>query len=331
MRRILMISLLLIAAVTSAATAEKTASKTETTAVSKPAPKADARPDAKPDAKHESRAGATAAPEKKTAATAPKPEAKAAATPKAKPDAKSEPKADAKKASSSSSEHDTASSAAKAPQHASNGGKHPRRHSSKHAAKLDRRAPKDVLPDLTHERVDYWVSAFSTIHDYHEKIAKGFARKAKYQDYIQRELRRRGMPQNLIYLAMEESAFNPEARSGAKAVGIWQLTPDTARLYGLKVNKKVDERKQVKKETDAALRFLLHLHERFGCWYLAAAAYNTGAHRVARIMRKNLGRIEGRDRDYYRIWDKLPGETRDYVPAIIALNRIGKNPSKYGF
>lgn len=189
----------------------------------------------------------------------------------------------------------------------------------------------DVLPDLAHERVDYWVAAFSKVHDYHVKIAEGFVRKAKYQNYLERELRKRGMPQNLIYLAMEESAFNPEARSDAKAVGIWQLTADTARLYGLKVSKKVDERTKLEKETDAALHFLSHLHRRFGCWYLAAAAYNTGEHRLARIMHHALGREAGTDRDYYRIWDDLPGETRDYVPAIIALKRIGRNPKKYGF
>lgn len=189
----------------------------------------------------------------------------------------------------------------------------------------------DVLPDLAHERVDYWVAAFSKVHDYHVKIAEGFVRKAKYQNYLERELRKRGMPQNLIYLAMEESAFNPEARSDAKAVGIWQLTADTARLYGLKVSKKVDERRKIEKETDAALHFLSHLHRRFGCWYLAAAAYNTGEHRLSRIMHDSLGRESGTDRDYYRIWNDLPGETRDYVPAIIALKRIGRNPKKYGF
>jgi membrane-bound lytic murein transglycosylase D len=97
------------------------------------------------------------------------------------------------------------------------------------------------------------------------------------------------------------------------------------------VNKKVDERQNVEKETDAALRFLSHLYDRFGCWYLAAAAYNSGENRVARIMHKRFGRESGTDRDYYRIWDKLPGETRDFVPAIIALKRIGRNRAKYGF
>lgn len=192
-------------------------------------------------------------------------------------------------------------------------------------------AAADVLPDIAHERVDYWVAEFSKDHDYHKKIAEGFVRKAKYQDMIERKLRQKGMPQNLIYLAFEESAFNPEARSDQKAVGLWQLEAATARLYGLKVNKKIDERKVIEKETDAALRFLNHLHRRFGSWYLAAAAYNGGENRVARLMRKHFGHESGRDRDYYKIWDDLPGETRDFVPAIIALKRIGKDPAKYGF
>lgn len=198
-------------------------------------------------------------------------------------------------------------------------------------AKKDKPSPSDVFPDLQHERVDYWVAEFSKDHNYHKKIAAGFERKAKYQDLLERKLRKKGLPQNLIYLAFEESAFNCEARSREKANGIWQLTAATARLYGLKVNKKVDERMKVEKETDAALRFLNHLHNRFGSWYLAAAAYDAGENRVARLMRHHFKREHGRDRDYYRIWDDLPGETRDYVPAIVALKRIGQNPSKYGF
>lgn len=190
---------------------------------------------------------------------------------------------------------------------------------------------RDVLPDLAHERVDYWVDEFSSDDDYHKKIAEGFVRKARYQAMIERKLRQRGMPQNLIYLAFEESAFNNVACSREKAMGLWQLTPATARLYGLKVNRKKDERRSPEKETDAALDLLEHLHKRFGCWYLAAAAYDSGENRVARIMKKTFGREKGRDRDYYRIWTKLPSETRDYVPAILALKRIGTHPSKYGF
>jgi len=191
--------------------------------------------------------------------------------------------------------------------------------------------PRNVFPALKHERVDYWVAEFSSDKDYHKKIADGFGRKARYQEMLERKLRKRGMPQNLIYLAFEESAFNPAARSGQHAVGIWQLMPATAKLYGLKVSKKTDERLKVEKETDAALRFLDHLYHYFGSWYLAAAAYNAGQHKIARTMHKKFGRHTGTDRDYYRIWDDLPPQTRDYVPAILALETIGKNPKKYGF
>ena len=190
---------------------------------------------------------------------------------------------------------------------------------------------RDVLPDLKHERVDYWVDQFSHTPEYRKKIAAGFERKPHVQKLITSRLRARGLPQNLIYLAFEESAFDREAHSAEEAVGVWQLTKATAHLYGLRVNKKVDERKNLEKETEAALDFLEHLYKRFGCWYLAAAAYNSGENRVARIMHKRFGRESGTDRDYYRIWDKLPGETRDFVPAIIALKRIGRNRAKYGF
>ena len=86
---------------------------------------------------------------------------------------------------------------------------------------------RDVFPESKHERIDYWVAEFRTDKDYHKKIAEGFERKAKYQEMLERKLRKRGMPQNLIYLAFEESAFNPVARSGQRAVGIWQLMPAT--------------------------------------------------------------------------------------------------------
>ena len=191
--------------------------------------------------------------------------------------------------------------------------------------------PRDVLPDVQHERVDYWVDQFSHTPDYREKVAAAFERTPHVEKLITSKLRDRGLPQNLIYLAMEESALNPKAHSKEAAVGVWQLTRATAKLYGLRVDKKVDERLNLEKETDAAVRFLDHLYDRFGCWYLAAAAYNAGENRVARIMNDAMGRESGRDRDYYRIWKKLPAETRDFVPAIVALKRIGRNRAKYGF
>jgi membrane-bound lytic murein transglycosylase D len=139
------------------------------------------------------------------------------------------------------------------------------------------------------------------------------------------------MPEDLLYLAMAESSFNPQAHSTAAALGIWQLVPGTARQYGLRVDDTVDERRDAEKSTDAAIKYLTYLHNRFGSWYLAAAAYNAGPNRVSGIMRQATGAEAGRDADYYRIWDLLPGETRDYVPATIALMRLGKDRARYGF
>jgi membrane-bound lytic murein transglycosylase D len=190
--------------------------------------------------------------------------------------------------------------------------------------------PRDVLADLPHERVDYWVQRFGS-GDKHAEIAEAFARKPQYEAMIAEALRRKGMPQELVYLAMSESGFNVQADSTAEAVGIWQLIPDTARRYGLKVDDTVDERRDPQKSTDAALSYLAYLYNRFGSWYLAAAAYNTGENRVARIMTEATGFEHGTDADYYRIWDQLPGETRDFIPAMVALARLGKDPARYGF
>ena len=188
------------------------------------------------------------------------------------------------------------------------------------AATADQRA---VLPDLPHERVDQWVERF-TKGDKRAEIDEAFERKPAVETMIAEKLRRRGLPQELIYLAMAESGLNPKAHSRDEAIGIWQLIPDTARRYGLKVDDQVDERRDAEKATDAALSYLSYLYNRFGSWYLAAAAYNSGENRVARIMSEATGAESGTDADYYKIMDKLPGETRDYVPAMIALSRIGK-------
>jgi membrane-bound lytic murein transglycosylase D len=189
---------------------------------------------------------------------------------------------------------------------------------------------RDVLADLSHPRVDYWVERFSR-GDKRDEIAAAFARKPQVEPMIAEKLRVRAMPPELLYLAMAESGFNPEAHSAAEARGIWQLVPDTARRYGLRVDETVDERRDAEKSTDAALSYLSALYNRFGSWYLAAAAYNTGENRVGRIMTEATGSERGTDADYYRIWDQLPGETRDFVPAMVALARLGREPARYGF
>lgn len=190
-------------------------------------------------------------------------------------------------------------------------------------------APRDVLVQLPHERVDYHLDRFQ--NEKRAEFASYLERKGEYETMIREKLRRRGMPEDLLYLAMIESGFNPEARSLAEARGIWQLVADTARRYGLRVDETVDERLDPEKSTDAALSYLSYLYNRFGSWYLAVAAYNTGENRVGRIMTEATGSERGTDADYYRIWDQLPGETRDFVPVLVAAAKIGNDPSRYGF
>ena len=186
------------------------------------------------------------------------------------------------------------------------------------------------LPNLDNGRVDMWVKIFST-GKHQPRFAMWLERKSKYEPMIAEKLAKRDMPQDLIYLAMIESGFNPKARSRAQAGGLWQFISETGQRYGLTVNKRVDERNDPAKATDAALAYLSDLYDRFGSWYLAAAAYNTGENRVGRIMRTVTGKERGTDADYYRISSRLPRETRDYVPMMIAAARIAKEPAKYGF
>jgi membrane-bound lytic murein transglycosylase D len=185
------------------------------------------------------------------------------------------------------------------------------------------------LANINSARVDYWIDRFQS--DKRSDFEIYLQRKGRYEDMIRARLRARGMPEDLLYLAMIESGFHPDIRSRAGAVGIWQFIAETGRRYGLRITRSVDERRDPVKSTDAALSYLQKLYNRFGSWYLAAAAYNTGENRVGRVMREEFGRERGSDLDYYRIWDRLPSETRDYVPLMIAAGRISKSPHKYGF
>src|SRR5690606_5862210 len=164
------------------------------------------------------------------------------------------------------------------------------------------------------------------------EFAGFLARSGRYQPMISQKLAERGMPQDLLYLAMIESGFRTEATSHAAAVGLWQFIPETGQRYGLDFNRAVDERRDPERATEAALDYLGELHDRFDSWYLAAAAYNTGENRVARIMREETGSERAKSEEaYYQIWDRLPKETRDYVPLMIAAARIAKDPARYGF
>jgi soluble lytic murein transglycosylase-like protein len=181
---------------------------------------------------------------------------------------------------------------------------------------------------VDHARVDLWVSRLSTGMRDGFEVALG--RMGKYAGMIDQKLAARQMPHDLIYLAMIESEFNPNAKSPVHAVGLWQFMKGTAERFGLRVRGGVDERKDPARATDAALAYLSDLHDRFGSWYLAAAAYNSGEGTVLHAMKRVLGRSTGTDDDFFRILPALPKETQDYVPKLIAASRIGNAPAQYG-
>ena len=191
------------------------------------------------------------------------------------------------------------------------------------------KSSKAKLPLIGHPRVDSWVRQFTTAQ--RGSMATYLTRMDKYDDMISSKLAARGLPQELIYLAMIESGFNPKARSPVKASGLWQFMGPTAKRFGLTVTRRMDERNNPNRSTDAALSYLTYLYNRFGSWYLAAAAYNSGEGTVGKALKRVTGRTRGTDADYYLISPRLPKETRDYVPKLVAAAKIGTNPGRYGF
>jgi membrane-bound lytic murein transglycosylase D len=186
--------------------------------------------------------------------------------------------------------------------------------------------------DLTmtrNEHVETWIDFLSGRNATRTKL--WLERSGRYGPMIQEELRRRDMPQDLLYLALIESGFSPYAHSVAAAVGIWQFIAETGRRYGLEISNEIDERRDPLKSTLAALDYLEELYERFGSWYLAAASYNTGENRVGRIMREMFGTERGTDDHFWKIAHRLPRETRNYVPLMLAAGHIAKEPHRYGF
>lgn len=148
-----------------------------------------------------------------------------------------------------------------------------------------------------------------------------------YGPMLDHILAEENVPLELRYLAMAESGLNPEARSWAGAVGMWQFMPGTGRRYGLSVNVWVDERRDPEKATRAAARHLRDLYEEFDDWHLAMAAFNCGAGCVRRALR----RTDAANPSYWDAYDYLPRETRGYVPMFIAAAHVMENPEAYGF
>jgi membrane-bound lytic murein transglycosylase D len=186
------------------------------------------------------------------------------------------------------------------------------------------RVPHD-LPLAVNDSVLQYLSFFSTTKG-RAVVERGLGRAGRYNDMIRRVLRQEGVPQDLIYLAQAESAFQPSAVSRAGARGLWQFMPFRGEEYDLGRTYWVDERSDPEKATRAAARHMRDLYDMFGDWYLVMAAYNSGPMNVVKAVERT---------GYADFWDlqrlhALPKQTQNYVPIIIALALVAKDPSLYG-
>jgi membrane-bound lytic murein transglycosylase D len=190
----------------------------------------------------------------------------------------------------------------------------------------------DVRSYETHRRVEFYVNAFTG--SARERLVSRLEKGSRYEPMIRRKLRAANIPEDMYYLALVESGFDQHAYSRAAAVGMWQFMTATARGTGLRVDWWVDERRDPVRSTDAAVKFLGWLREQFGSLYLAAAAYNGGPARVARGLSRLGDDLDGGSRDdaFFALAENnyLRGETKNYVPQLIAAALVAKEPAKYG-
>lgn len=197
-------------------------------------------------------------------------------------------------------------------------------------ARADLATTKSDLPLVVNDYVAAYINFFSTTQRGHNTLLHSFQRAGRYRAMIQRVMAEEGVPQDLIYLAVAESGFNPRAigprtRSGGRAGGMWQFMPRGD--YGLVRNVYMDERFDPEKSTRAYARYMKFLYDQLGDWYLAMAAYDWGAGNVQHAVQKT-GYA-----DYWELYKRnnLPGETKSYVPEILAAIIIANNPQQYGF
>ena len=180
------------------------------------------------------------------------------------------------------------------------------------------------LPEIQSKHIAEYERWYASRPEYIERLIK---RAEPYLYHIAVQVEQRNMPMEIALLPAIESAYKPHAISSAKAVGLWQFIPATGRHYGLKQNWWYDGRKDIFSSTRSALDYLEKLHRDFdGDWALALASYNAGEGTVSRAIKKN--RQAGKPAHYTAL--QLRSETRRYVPKLIALSKIIKNPEKYG-
>jgi membrane-bound lytic murein transglycosylase D len=180
------------------------------------------------------------------------------------------------------------------------------------------------LDDTRHKAVTARVKLFANNSSQVERI---FNRGEPYLAYIFNEVRKRNLPGEITLLPFIESGYDPFAYSHGRAAGLWQFIPGTGKMYGLKQDWWYDGRRDIVASTEAALDYLEKLHKQFdGDWLLALAAYNSGAGTVNKAIRKN--RKAGRPTDFWHL--NLPKETSAYVPKLLAISNVVREPGKYG-
>jgi len=192
-------------------------------------------------------------------------------------------------------------------------------------AEAEIKTTKSDLPLMLNDQVAMFINYFSSTKGRHT-LEHGLTRAGRYRELISQTFRQEGVPQDLIYLAMAESGFQPLAVSRAGARGMWQFMAGRGSMYGLERNWWVDDRQDPVKSTQAAARHLKDLYREFGDWYLAMAAYNTGPGNIQRAVERT-GYA-----DFWELYKRgvLPQETRNYVPIIVAVTIMAKNPGQYG-
>ncbi|KXK03490.1 MAG: Membrane-bound lytic murein transglycosylase D [Chlorobi bacterium OLB4] len=183
----------------------------------------------------------------------------------------------------------------------------------------------DDIPLVRNEAVDGYIDFFTNTERGRNFIDRTTYRSGKYFPIMRKILRYHEAPEENIYLSIQESGLDPKIVSRAGAVGLWQFMPSTGAAYGLFQDAYRDDRRDFEKSTDAAARHLLDLYRSFDDWYLAWAAYNAGPGRVNSAIRKSGSR------NFWTLRSYLPGETKNYVPSILALSHIFRFPEEFGF
>jgi membrane-bound lytic murein transglycosylase D len=193
------------------------------------------------------------------------------------------------------------------------------------------RLPEEELPDsdiplAVNDKVQYFIRYFQG--PARSSFARWLSRSERYIPMMRQILRKEGMPEDLVYLAMIESGFTPHAVSVASAVGPWQFISGTGKRYDLRIDQWIDERRDPIKSTVAAALYLKELYAIFNKdWYLAAAGYNAGENKILRAISMY------NSRDFWQLsrGEYLKKETKDYVPKLLAAAIIAKEPARYGF